>query len=49
MTNLNEFASLGKDFRIEARETIQKLFAKANEGNKDALLAAAIPVGEVEM
>jgi len=49
MNTLNEFASLGKTFRIEARETIQKLYAKANEGNKDALMAAAIPVGEVEM
>jgi len=48
-SNLNEFASLGKEFRIEARETIQKLFGKANEGNKDALMAAVCPFGDAQM
>lgn len=30
---LNEFAALGKEFRIEARETIQKLFSADNAAN----------------
>ena len=49
MTNLNEFASLGKEFRIEARETIQKLFDVSNQANKEALMAAVTPIGEVQM
>jgi len=49
MSNLNEFAALGKEFRIEARGTIQKLFGKANEGNKEALMAAVCPIGDAQM
>ena len=41
--NLNKFAALGKTFRIEARETIQKLFS----GDKDSECeAACFPVNE---
>ena len=48
-SNLNDFAALGKEFRIEARETLQQLFSKDNEASKDALMAHAVPIGEAKM
>jgi fumarylacetoacetase len=47
--NLNEFASKGKEIRIEARQTIQKLFSKDNAGDKDALMKFAFPIDGVQM
>ena len=46
---LNTFAAFGKDFRVEARETIQQIFSIDNEANKEELMKAARPVGEVKM
>jgi fumarylacetoacetase len=43
--NLNKFAALGKDFRIEARETLQKMFAEGQTPEEAALFDA----GAVEM
>ena len=48
-STLNDFAALGKDYRIEARETLQQLFAKENEGNKDALMAKSMSVDQAQM
>lgn len=47
--NLNDFAALGKEFRIEARETIQKLFSTTNSANADALSSAMKDVAGVVM
>jgi len=46
---LNVFAALGKGHRVEARETIQKLFSEANAANKDALAAAVKDMAGSEM
>lgn len=46
---LNDFAGLGKEYRIEARETIQKLFAADNAANKDKLAGAIKDVKDCEM
>ena len=47
--NLNDFAALGVGFRVEARETIQKLFSETNAANKDALAGAVKDVAGCEM
>ena len=49
MSDLNKFASLGKDIRIEARETLQKLFGAENAGMKDELMAHATAASSAEM
>jgi len=39
---LNTFADLGKEFRIEARATIQKLFSADNAANMPASMAGCM-------
>jgi len=45
--NLNKFAALGKDFRLEARETIQKIFAEGAPAVDEAALHDANAVQHV--
>ena len=49
MSDLNKFASSGKEIRIEARETLQKLFSAENAGMKDNLMAHATAASSAVM
>ena len=46
---MNKFASLGKEIRIEARETLQKLFSVDNLAMKDELMGHATAASSAAM